>query len=197
VKNAVERKGMMTKTNSRHSVSQAQGLRGMLSSFILHPSSLPFPLSSFSLHTSSFRLSPSSLRMLFRNSRKAFAGACLLVSAFCLLPTLLHAQGCAMCYNAASAANSGAKEALANGVLILLVPPMVFFALIAVVVYRYRNKFRELSVVRSQLFVARSPSDGESWRSDEPSAEAPDLDSWSPGHPIIGSPDSLPRATDN
>jgi hypothetical protein len=48
-----------------------------------------------------------------------------------------------MCYTSASAARSGAKEALANGVLILLVPPMVFFALIAVVVYRHRNKFRE------------------------------------------------------
>ena len=50
-----------------------------------------------------------------------------------------------MCYNSASAAKAGAKEALANGVLILLVPPMVFFALITVVVYRYRNKFRETS----------------------------------------------------
>lgn len=70
---------------------------------------------------------------------------CLLTFAFCLLPAELHAQGCAMCYTSASAARSGAKEALANGVLILLVPPMVFFALITVVVYRYRNKFRETS----------------------------------------------------
>ena len=50
-----------------------------------------------------------------------------------------------MCYNSASAAKAGAKEALANGVLILLVPPMVFFAMITVVVYIYRNKFREPS----------------------------------------------------
>jgi hypothetical protein len=48
-----------------------------------------------------------------------------------------------MCYNSASAAKAGAKEALANGVLILLVPPMVFFGLISVVVYKYRNKFRD------------------------------------------------------
>ena len=60
-----------------------------------------------------------------------------------LLPTILNAQGCAMCYNSASAAKAGAKEALANGVLILLVPPMVFFGLISVVVYKYRNKFRD------------------------------------------------------
>ena len=48
-----------------------------------------------------------------------------------------------MCYTSASAARAGAKEALANGVLILLVPPMVFFAMITVVIYIYRNKFRE------------------------------------------------------
>ena len=48
-----------------------------------------------------------------------------------------------MCYTSASAAKAGAKEALANGVLILLVPPMVFFAVITVVVYMYRNKFRD------------------------------------------------------
>lgn len=66
--------------------------------------------------------------------------------AFSLLPTALHAQGCAMCYTSASAARSTAKEALANGTLILLIPPMVFFALITVVVYRYRNRYRETSV---------------------------------------------------
>ena len=60
-----------------------------------------------------------------------------------------------MCYNSASAAKAGAKEALANGVLILLVPPMVFFALIAVVIYLYRNKFRESSVVPGPLSFVR------------------------------------------
>ena len=102
-----------------------------------------------------------------------------------------------MCYNSASAAKAGAKEALANGVLILLVPPMVFFALITVVVYMYRNKFRELSVARGPLSVAGRSNDRESWRSDEPSAEAPGLNFWSPDHSIIRSPDPLPRATDN
>jgi hypothetical protein len=70
---------------------------------------------------------------------------CVLTFAFalCFLPAPLHAQGCAMCYTSASAARSTAKEALANGTLILLIPPMVFFALITVVVYRYRNRYRE------------------------------------------------------
>jgi len=83
-------------------------------------------------------------RYAFRLLPSAF---CLLLTAYCLLPTVLSAQGCAMCYNSASAAKAGAQEALANGVLILLVPPMVFFAMITVVVYMYRNKFRETSVV--------------------------------------------------
>ena len=48
-----------------------------------------------------------------------------------------------MCYTSASAAKAGAQQALANGVLILLLPPMLFFAIITVVLYIYRNKFRE------------------------------------------------------
>jgi len=149
-------------------------------------------------------------RRAFRLLLSAF---CLLLTAYCLLPTVLSAQGCAMCYNSASAAKAGAKEALANGVLILLVPPMLFFALITVVVYMYRNKFREMSVVSGPLSVARRSNDPEFRRWDDPSAEAPDFSSWSPDHPIsddwspidsvgvrrsdIGSPDPLPRTTDN
>lgn len=71
--------------------------------------------------------------------------SCLLFSFWCLLPSILRAQGCAMCYTSASAARSTAKTALANGTLILLAPPMLFFALITVVVYRYRNKYRDES----------------------------------------------------
>lgn len=113
---------------------------------------------------------------------------CLLL-AYCLQPTVLNAQGCAMCYTSASAAQSGAKNALANGTLILFVPPMVFFALITVVLYMYRNKFRETSVARGPWSV--DPVVG---RASERSAEASGLGFWSPGrsdaHP-------LPRATDN
>lgn len=78
---------------------------------------------------------------------------CVLTFAFsvCLLPAVLNAQGCAMCYTSAASARAGAKEALANGVLILLVPPMLFFALISVVIYRYRNKYRDASVVIGPL----------------------------------------------
>ena len=98
------------------------------------------------LHPSAFKLHPSDFCLL----PSAFC-----FTAYCLLPTVLNAQGCAMCYTSASAAKAGAKEALANGVLILLVPPMVFFALITVVVYMYRNKFRETSVVSGPLSDCR------------------------------------------
>jgi hypothetical protein len=85
------------------------------------------------------RLLPTAFRLL----PSAF---CLLLSAFCLLPTALHAQGCALCYNSASAANAGAREALARGILILFVPPMLFFAAIGVVLYKYRDKFRQQTI---------------------------------------------------
>lgn len=85
----------------------------------------------------------------------------LFISAFCLLPGELHAQGCAMCYTSASAARSAAKQALANGTLILLVPPMVFFALITVVLFVYRNKYRDESVVRNSESEMGSPLSAE------------------------------------
>lgn len=45
-------------------------------------------------------------------------------------PSDAAAQGCAMCYQSASAAKSAGLEALQNGILILLVPPLLIFAAI-------------------------------------------------------------------
>src|SRR5271157_3719036 len=162
---------MMTKNNPSQAASQGQGLR-------LQPSTMRRALSSFSLyhlpfiiyplsfipHPSPFNRRTSSFRLL------TFAFCVLTFAfAFSFLPTVLDAQGCAMCYNSASAAKAGAKEALANGVLILLVPPMVFFALITVVVYMYRNRFRETPVVPDgelPIDDFRLPIDGiEDWQS--------------------------------
>lgn len=53
------------------------------------------------------------------------------------------AQGCAMCYNSASAAKAAALHALRSGVLILLVPPLLMFIGIFVVAYRSRNRFND------------------------------------------------------
>jgi hypothetical protein len=119
---------------------------------------------------------------------------CVLTFAFsvCLLPTVLSAQGCAMCYTSAASARAGAKEALANGVLILLVPPMVFFALIIVVVYRYRNKFRDVSVVSSPL-----PIDPVIGRSGDRVNEEPNRTASVFGGLIERPPDRPFIATDN
>ncbi len=49
------------------------------------------------------------------------------------------AQGCALCYNDASAANPHGIAALRHGILVLAIPPMLIFASIFVVLYRRRN----------------------------------------------------------
>jgi hypothetical protein len=110
-----------------------------------------------SLLLGAFRKVPTARCLLPTAFRLLLTAFCLLLAAYCLLPSVLYGQGCAMCYTSASAARSTAKAALANGTLILLVPPMVFFALITVVVYKYRDKFRETPIVRgTELPVAES-----------------------------------------
>ncbi len=54
-----------------------------------------------------------------------------------------YAQGCAMCYTSASSAKAAAIQALRSGILILLVPVLVFSAAIIVVVFLRRNQFHE------------------------------------------------------
>lgn len=49
------------------------------------------------------------------------------------------AQGCALCYNDASAASPRGIAALRHGILVLAIPPMLIFASIFVVLYRRRN----------------------------------------------------------
>ena len=47
-----------------------------------------------------------------------------------LTPAAASAQGCAMCYTSASAAKKAGMEALQNGVMILLFPSLLMFAVI-------------------------------------------------------------------
>ncbi|MBI4165306.1 MAG: hypothetical protein HY508_06175 [Acidobacteria bacterium] len=47
-----------------------------------------------------------------------------------VVPVAAWAQGCAMCYTSASAAKKAGMEALRNGVLVLLFPPLLIFAAI-------------------------------------------------------------------
>jgi len=61
--------------------------------------------------------------------------------AFLLLssPTHLYAQGCAMCYQSAAASGARLIHALKNGIVILMIPPLLMTGFFARLVYRRRN----------------------------------------------------------
>jgi hypothetical protein len=48
-----------------------------------------------------------------------------------------------MCYNSAAAAKASAIQALKQGILILLIPPLAMFIGIFVLAFRRRNRFNE------------------------------------------------------
>jgi hypothetical protein len=52
------------------------------------------------------------------------------------------AQGCAMCYQNASASGAQGREALRRGVLVLLLPTLSLFIGILALIYRRRNVTR-------------------------------------------------------
>ena len=81
-----------------------------------------------------------------RESGFRFRSRALCVAAalfFIVAPTVLHAQSCALCYQAA--ANSGANfiEALKRGILVLAFPPLLIGIGIAIAAYRKRYQFTE------------------------------------------------------
>ena len=54
--------------------------------------------------------------------------------------TLVWAQGCPLCYNAAAATKAGGIAALRNGILILMIPPVLIVGLVCIMgVHRYRR----------------------------------------------------------
>jgi hypothetical protein len=52
-------------------------------------------------------------------------------------------QNCAMCYNSAAAAKASGIEALKQGILILLIPPLAMFIGIFALAFRRRNRFNQ------------------------------------------------------
>jgi hypothetical protein len=52
------------------------------------------------------------------------------------------AQGCAMCYQSASASGAPGREALRHGILLLLIPAASVFIAICTLLYRRRNLAR-------------------------------------------------------
>jgi hypothetical protein len=70
--------------------------------------------------------------------------ACLAVIVVALAtPSLVHAQGCVMCYNTAAAAKATAIRALRSGILILLVTPLIICGGIVMLGLRARDRFNE------------------------------------------------------
>lgn len=55
----------------------------------------------------------------------------------------LNAQGCAMCYQSAAASGPRAIQALRNGILILMLPPVLITCGIVLVAYRRRNLYND------------------------------------------------------
>jgi hypothetical protein len=76
--------------------------------------------------------------------RLGLATAFLLLTATGLaIPPGAAAQGCALCYQSASAAGPRAIHALRNGILILMVPPAFICIGVSYLVYRRRNLHNE------------------------------------------------------
>ncbi len=66
------------------------------------------------------------------------------------------AQGCALCYNDASAASPHGIAALRHGILVLAIPPMLIFAAIVLTLYRRRNVAHD--VVHLSKYANRASS---------------------------------------
>ncbi len=67
----------------------------------------------------------------------------LLAVLFLLSPAALYAQGCAMCYQSAAASGPRSIHALKQGILILMIPPVLITALFAWITFRKRDQFTD------------------------------------------------------
>ena len=82
---------------------------------------------------------------------------------------LAWAQGCPLCYNAAAATKAGGLATLRNGILILMIPPVLIVGLVCIMgIRRYRNdRAAEIDLDRAEsgdfehdLPVAEGHSEG-------------------------------------
>ncbi len=83
------------------------------------------------------------VRWTERFSCWAVAIAAILVGSLWASPIL--GQGCALCYNTASAAGSRGIAALRHGILILMVPPVIIFGVVCFFTVRGRNHYHDAS----------------------------------------------------
>jgi hypothetical protein len=62
------------------------------------------------------------------------------------------AQGCPLCYNTAASAGARGIAALRNGILILMIPPVLIFGLVCYFTVRWRNRFNDELEVEERRF---------------------------------------------
>jgi len=62
------------------------------------------------------------------------------------------AQGCPLCYNTAASAGARGIAALRNGILILMIPPVVIFGLVCYFTMRWGNRFNDEVEVEGRGF---------------------------------------------
>jgi hypothetical protein len=74
-----------------------------------------------------------------RKVRKALSAMSLGFAGILLFAHSALAQGCALCYNDASATGQQGIAALRHGILILAIPPMLIFAALFGILYKRRN----------------------------------------------------------
>ncbi len=83
----------------------------------------------------------SKLEMRKRVSRWMVSIAAAVSALIAARPAL--AQGCALCYNTAAAANGRGLAALRHGILILMIPPVMIFGVVCFFTVRGRNRFND------------------------------------------------------
>jgi hypothetical protein len=71
-------------------------------------------------------------------------GIALVGLAILALPLPAFSQNCALCYPQAASAGARMIQALRSGILVLIVPPTLMWAVVTVILYRKRNQFRQV-----------------------------------------------------
>ncbi len=104
----------------------------------------PFSIFLFPVSIFDFRLP----NFGFRFSRW-LASIAAIVAAFAS-GTVAYAQGCALCYNSASALKTAGIRALQQGILILLIPPLAICLGVLYVGYRSRDHYNDPSELEAE-----------------------------------------------
>ena len=79
-----------------------------------------------------------------RSARRPKRAPAILSAAILCLGRDVLAQGCASCYTTTAAGGTQTIHALRSGILILLIPPVVMFASVIWILWRWRSMREEM-----------------------------------------------------